>query len=305
MIEFSNRVDGITEYYFSSKLREVKSLIDAGNEIINLGIGSPDLSPPDSVVKKLIESLNKEGAHKYQNYKGIDAYRKEISNFYKLHYGCDLNYQSEILPLIGSKEGIFHISMSFLSENDKVLIPNPGYPTYSSITNLIGNEIIYYDLIEKNHWFPDLKKLSRLDLSKVKTKDFNEEILNGDNLYKFSLPKSGTELEFKLLTHGDELEITKENQALARLYKGKGDTSFDVTTRLKYMIQSVDGNQDRGYITKWDQNSFLALDTKAFRKFVREISPDMDLKFNFVSELTGEEEALDIPFGVSFFYPSE
>ena len=168
MIEFSNRVDGITEYYFSSKLREVKSLIDAGNEIINLGIGSPDLSPPDSVVKKLKESLNKEGAHKYQNYKGIDAYRKEISNFYKLHYGCDLNYQSEILPLIGSKEGIFHISMSFLSENDKVLIPNPGYPTYSSITNLIGNEIIYYDLIKKNHWFPDLKKLSRLDLSKVK-----------------------------------------------------------------------------------------------------------------------------------------
>jgi len=144
-----------------------------------------------------------------------------------------------------------------------------------------------------------------IDLSRVKTKDFDEKILNGDNLYKFTLPKSGAELEFKLLTHGDELEITKENQALARLYKGKGDATFDVTTRLKYMIQSVDGNQDRGYITKWVQNSFLALDTKAFRKFVREISPDMDLKFNFVSELTGEEEALDIPFGISFFYPSE
>jgi hypothetical protein len=144
-----------------------------------------------------------------------------------------------------------------------------------------------------------------IDLSKVKTKDFNEEILNGDNLYKFKLPKSGVELEFKLLTHGDEIEITKENQALARLYKGKGDTSFDVTTRLKYMIQSVDGNSDRGYITKWVQNGFLALDTKAFRKFVKELSPDMDLTFNFVSELTGEEEALDIPFGISFFYPSE
>jgi len=144
-----------------------------------------------------------------------------------------------------------------------------------------------------------------IDLSRVKTKDFDEKILNGDNLYKFTLPKSGAELEFKLLTHGDELEITKENQALARLYKGKGDATFDVTTRLKYMIQSVDGNKDRGYITKWVQNSFLALDTKAFRKFVREISPDMDLTFNFVSELTGEEEALDIPFGVSFFYPSE
>ena len=144
-----------------------------------------------------------------------------------------------------------------------------------------------------------------IDLSKVKTKDFNEELLNSENLYKFKLPRSWTELEFKLLTHGDELEITKENQALARLYKGKGDSTFDVTTRLKYMIQSVDGNKDRGYITKWVQNSFLALDTKSFRKYVREISPDMDLKFNFTSELTGEEEALDIPFGAGFFYPAE
>ena len=144
-----------------------------------------------------------------------------------------------------------------------------------------------------------------IDLSKVKTKDFNEELLNSENLYKFKLPRSGTELEFKLLTHGDELEITKENQALARLYKGKGDSTFDVTTRLKYMIQSVDGNKDRGYITKWVQNSFLALDTKVFRKYVKEISPDMDLKFNFTSELTGEEEALDIPFGAGFFYPAE
>jgi hypothetical protein len=92
---------------------------------------------------------------------------------------------------------------------------------------------------------------------------------------------------------------------LARLYKGKGDATFDVTTRLKYMIQSVDGNNDRGNITKWVQNSFLALDTKAFRKYVKEISPDMDLKFNFTSELTGEEEALDIPFGAGFFYPAE
>ena len=144
-----------------------------------------------------------------------------------------------------------------------------------------------------------------IDLSKVKTKDFNEEILNGDNRYTFKLPKSGKELVFKLLTHGDEREITSEIQSLERLYKGKGEKSFDVTTRLKYMIQSVDGNTDRGYITKWVQNEFLALDTKAFRKYVKEISPDMDLTFEFTSELTGESEALDIPFGVSFFYPSE
>ena len=144
-----------------------------------------------------------------------------------------------------------------------------------------------------------------IDLSKVRTKDFSEELLNSDNEYKFKLPKSGKELTFKLLTHGDEKEITKELQALERLYKGKGDKSFDVTTRLKYMIQAVDGNTDRGYITKWVQNEFLALDTRAFRKYVKEISPDMDLTFEFTSELTGETEALDIPFGISFFYPTE
>ena len=103
----------------------------------------------------------------------------------------------------------------------------------------------------------------------------------------------------------DEIEITKELQSLERLYKGKGEKSFDVTTRLKYMIQSVEGNSDRGYITKWVQNEFLALDTKSFRKYVRELSPDMDLKFEFTSEVTGEQEALDIPFGISFFYPTE
>ena len=144
-----------------------------------------------------------------------------------------------------------------------------------------------------------------IDLSKVKTKDVDESLLNGDNRYKFKLPKSGKELVFKLLTHGDETEISKEIQSLERLYKGKGEKTFDVTTRLKYMIQSVDGNEDRGFITNWIQNGFLALDTKAFRKYVKQLSPDMDLKFDFTSDVTGEMEALDIPFGINFFYPSE
>jgi hypothetical protein len=143
-----------------------------------------------------------------------------------------------------------------------------------------------------------------IDLSTVKTKDVNDTLLNRENRYKFKLPKSGKEIEFKLLTHGDETEITKEVQALERIGKGK-DTASDVTTRLRYMIVSVDGNSDRGLINKWIMNGFLALDTKAFRKYVREISPDMDLKFEFTSELSGESEALDIPFGINFFYPSE
>jgi hypothetical protein len=142
-----------------------------------------------------------------------------------------------------------------------------------------------------------------IDLSKVQTKDINEKLLNSENRYTFKLPKSGKEIVFKLLTHGDELEISKDIQALERINKSS-TSAFDVTTRFRYMIQSVDGNEDKGFINKWIQNGFLALDTQAFRKFVKEITPDLDLKFEFTSEITGEVEALDIPFGINFFYPS-
>jgi hypothetical protein len=142
-----------------------------------------------------------------------------------------------------------------------------------------------------------------IDLGKVQTKDIDTEVLNSQNLYKFILPSSGKEIEFKLLTHGDEQDITKETQALEKLNKN-ASTQFDVTTRLKYMIKSVDGNTDRGFINKWVYNAFLAKDTKAFRKHVKEMSPDMDLTFQFTSQITGESEALDIPFGINFFYPT-
>lgn len=145
----------------------------------------------------------------------------------------------------------------------------------------------------------------KIDLSKVKTKDFKEELVTPENRYKFTLPKMGVKVEFKLLTHGDEVEINNEIQSLKRLYKGKSDSDFDVTTRLKRMILTVDGDNDRKRVNEFVDNEFLALDTKAFRKYAREISPDMDLQFDFKSNITGEMEALDIPFGVSFFYPSE
>jgi hypothetical protein len=142
-----------------------------------------------------------------------------------------------------------------------------------------------------------------IDLSKIQTKDVDDSLLNEKNRYKFKLPNSKKEIEFKLLTHGDDIEITREQQALERLNKNV-QTSSDVTTRFRYMITSVDGKEDRGYINKWILNEFLALDTKAFRKYVKQITPDMDLTFVFTSELTGETEALDIPFGINFFYPS-
>ena len=168
MIKFADRINGINEYYFSSKLREVKTLIDSGKEIINLGIGSPDLMPPISAIENLKSAMSVKNAHKYQSYNGIDRIRLEISRFYKFHYDVDLNYRTDILPLIGSKEGIFHISMAFLSKNDKVLIPNPGYPAYPSITKLIGNSVVYYNLNEKNNWLPEIDELNKHDLSEVK-----------------------------------------------------------------------------------------------------------------------------------------
>ena len=168
MIKPSNRLNRISEYYFSKKLREVRELIDQGKDVINLGIGSPDLKPPNLSIKNLINALDDKNAHKYQSYNGIKIFREEISGFYKSHFDVNLNPENEILPLMGSKEGIFHISMSFLDKNDKVLIPNPGYPTYSAIANLLGNDIIYYNLTEQNNWLPNLDELSKLDLSNVK-----------------------------------------------------------------------------------------------------------------------------------------
>lgn len=149
------------------------------------------------------------------------------------------------------------------------------------------------------------KQKVSIDLSKVKTQDFREDLINDDNSYKFELPTSNKEIEFKLLTHGDEVEINKEIQAKKRLYKGKDSSDFGVTTRLRHMILSVDGETDPKFINNWVENGFISIDTKAFRKYVKELSPDMDLTFEFTSDVTGEMEALDIPFGVSFFYPSE
>jgi len=143
-----------------------------------------------------------------------------------------------------------------------------------------------------------------IDLAKIQTKEIDESLLNRENKYEFELPLSKKKVVFKILTHKDEQDITAEVAALQRLQKGS-DVTNDVTTRLKYMIVEVDGNSDRGYINKFVVNGLLARDSRALRNHVREMSPDMDMRFDFTSELTGESEALDIPFGVGFFYPSE
>ncbi|MHA7842656.1 MAG: pyridoxal phosphate-dependent aminotransferase [Winogradskyella sp.] len=168
MIEVANRLKHVEEYYFSKKLREVAFLQSQGKPIINLGIGSPDLEPPFKATMLLKDSLDEEGANKYQSYQGLPELREEIANFYKKQYKVNLSGQTEVLPLLGSKEGIMHISMAFLNPGDEVLIPNPGYPTYSAVTKLVEAKPVFYDLTEENHWLPDFIALERLDLSKVK-----------------------------------------------------------------------------------------------------------------------------------------
>ncbi len=154
-MQTAKRLDGIGEYYFSTKLREIEELNKQGKNIINLGIGSPDLPPQPEVIKVLQEESAKPNVHAYQGYKGSPILRGAISNWYKTWYNVDLNPDTEILPLIGSKEGIMHICMTYLNEGDEVLIPNPGYPTYTSAVKLAGGVPIPYVLTEKNNWDPD------------------------------------------------------------------------------------------------------------------------------------------------------
>ena len=167
-IQTAKRLETVEEYYFSKKLREVRSLVAAGKPVLNMAIGSPDLDPPKEVVQAIQEAVVVDGAHKYQSYQGLPELRGAISDFYKEKYDVILNPDSEILPLMGSKEGIMHISLAYLNPGDEVLAPNPGYPTYTSVANLVGAKPVYYNLIEENNWEPDFHSLSKLDLSKVK-----------------------------------------------------------------------------------------------------------------------------------------
>jgi len=168
MITTAKRLEGIGEYYFSQKLREIDELNKQGKNIINLGIGSPDLPPHPDVIKVLQEESAKPNVHAYQSYKGSSVLRKAFANWYEQWYSVELNADTEILPLIGSKEGIMHICMTYLNEGDEVLVPNPGYPTYRSAVKLAGGTCRDYMLKEENNYYPDFNELEQSDLSKVK-----------------------------------------------------------------------------------------------------------------------------------------
>lgn len=200
-IQVAHRVQHTEEYFFSRKLREIDALNKEGHKVINLGIGSPDLPPHADVVDALCTFAEKSNSHAYQSYKGIPLLRQAIADWYEKYYQVRLNADKEILPLMGSKEGIMHICMTYLQEGDEALIPNPGYPAYSAAVHLSGAKSRTYALSEDNHWLPDLEALEREDLSKVK-------------LMWINYPHMPTGVEATDLFYDELLAFAKRNEIL-------------------------------------------------------------------------------------------
>jgi aspartate/methionine/tyrosine aminotransferase len=167
-IQPANRLQEVSEYYFSRKLKEVAQMNAEGKDVISLGIGSPDMPPSESAIKVLCEQAQRVDVHGYQPTVGIPELRNAMSDFYQRWYGVELNPATEIQPLIGSKEGILHVTLAFVNPGDQVLVPNPGYPTYTSLNKILGSEIVTYNLLEDKNWQPDFEALESMDLSRVK-----------------------------------------------------------------------------------------------------------------------------------------
>ena len=287
MIQFADRLQSVEEYYFSKKLREVRGLIAQGRPIINMGIGSPDLSPPQEVLTSFQNSLFEDGAHQYQSYKGLPELRETIAHFYQDKFDVTTDPEKEILPLMGSKEGIMHISMAFLNRGDEVLIPNPGYPTYGAVTKLVGAVPHYYDLTEKNNWFPDLDELSQTDLSKVKIMwvsyphmptgatasqdelqqlvDFarrNRILLINDNPYSFVLRKN----PLSLLSIPNAKEVVLELNSLSKTFNMAGWRVGMVLGKDDHIdaVLKVKSNMDSGMFYGIQKGAITALKTGPF-----------------------------------------
>ena len=220
----AKRLDSVKDYYFSRKLKEVSRMMNSGKPVINMGIGSPDIEPNPSVVKALSSAMSHPRAHMYQSYQGLPELRKTISSFYKKHYDVNLNPESEVLPLMGSKEGIMHLSMAFLNSGDEVLIPNPGYPTYSSVAGLMEAKTIFYDLNPSKNWQPDFEFLDHLDTSKVKIMWLN-----------YPHMPTGTKIDPQLLT--ELVGWAKENDILL---VNDNPYSFVLTDQPQSIFQNID-----------------------------------------------------------------
>jgi aspartate/methionine/tyrosine aminotransferase len=283
VINKSNRLNNVDEYYFSTKLKEIRSLISQGKPIINIGIGSPDLAPPKKVVEAISKAIYNDNNHSYQSYQGLPEFRSAIAKFYKNHYSVDLNLDNEILPLMGSKEGIMHISMAFLNEGDAVLIPNPGYMTYTSVTKLVKAKPIYYDLKAENNWFPDFDALEKLDLSKVKimwinypnmptgsvaTKKLFEQLISfakkhkillvNDNPYSFVLNQK----PLSIFSIGGAKEVALELNSLSKTFNMAGWRVGMLLGKSEYIktVLQVKSNMDSGMFYGIQKGAIAALE---------------------------------------------
>lgn len=310
MIRTAERLKTVEEYYFSKKLREVRQLVAEGRPIINMGIGSPDLDPSPEVVNTLQNVLGESGAHQYQSYQGLPELRHAMADFYQSKFGVALDGLNEILPLMGSKEGIMHISLAFLNAGDNVLIPDPGYPTYTSVTKLVGAVPVKYDLTEANEWLPDLKAMESQDLSKVKlmwisypnmptgatithqkmqelvmfAKE-NQILLVNDNPYSFVLNEHPT----SILQIKGAKEVALELNSLSKTFNMAGWRVGMVMGNEKHIsaVLKIKSNMDSGMFYGIQQGAVTALRSGGewFKKLDAKYASRRQLMFALVDKL--------------------
>ncbi len=269
IISPSKRIADIQEYYFARKLRAIAGLEKSGKKIINLAIGSPDLRPAPAVLEALNEAAAAPDANKYQSYRGLLVLREAFANWYQTKFSVSLDAADEVLPLIGSKEGIVHISMSFLNEGDEALVPNPGYPAYASATKLAGARVRYYALTADGNWIPDLKALAQQDLSSVKimwlnypnmptgasaSREYFEELvafarehsilLCHDNPYAFILNETG----LSLLSIDGAKDVALELNSLSKCFNMAGWRVGALLGKASYLneVMKFKSNMDSG-----------------------------------------------------------
>jgi LL-diaminopimelate aminotransferase len=305
-IKPAQRTNSVQDYYFSSKLMEIAEMKTKGINVINLGIGSPDLSPSDRTIEKLIESTRNPNNHGYQSYTGIPELRNGFAGWYKKYFNVELNPRNEILPLMGSKEGIMHISMAFLNEGEEVLIPNPGYPAYQSVSNLIGAKIRYYNLEMSGKWLPDISALEKENLENVKlmwvnypnmptgaraTKELFQNLVNfglrnnilicNDNPYSFIL----NDQQLSILEVDGAKEIALELNSLSKSQNMAGWRIGMVAGNKEYLntILKVKSNMDSGMFLPLQLAGVEAL--KNSRQWIRGINEIYEKRREIVFEI--------------------
>ena len=282
MIATAKRLASVQEYYFSRKLREVSQMVQQGHPVINMGIGSPDLAPHPDVVNALSKATKHPSANMYQSYQGLPELRSAIADFYQNHYQVTLDPNTEVLPLMGSKEGIMHISMAFLNKGDQVLFPNPGYPTYAAVTKLVEAEPVLYDLTAANYWQPDFEALEVLDTSRVKIMWINyphmptgteaqaetfdrliswakarNVLLVNDNPYSFIL----TQKPQSILSRPGAMEVAMELNSLSKSFNMAGWRVGMLCGKAEIIqaVLKVKSNMDSGMFFGIQQGAIAAL----------------------------------------------